>query len=242
MEATIDLLELPGGRLRHLWSLREDVVVESDALTGALVLTWDQGTARMASPEPTVLEVLRRMQLGPVLLGNALVDDGEGGRDRDAKVYFMMRPVFGRFPHLLVRTLGLDGLSGPLLSIAPLADAGRVSRLDTGGVFPADAGRPPLADGGQASLAVVPLDQARPIRLFLGASFAFDPLTATFESCTASHRLIIHRQEAMMVFALALARPVTPKAITAVLPLPADVTEGILCYFTAAGVAAQLWA
>ncbi|MGW7086056.1 NADH oxidase [Streptomyces sp. NPDC054871] len=223
MEATIDLLELPGGRLRHLWSLREDVVVESDALTGALVLTWDQGTARMASPEPTVLEVLRRMQLGPVLLGNALVDDGEGGRDRDAKVYFMMRPVFGRFPHLLVRTLGLDGLSGPLLSIAPLADASRAS--------PADAC--------EASLAVVPLDQARPVRLFLGLSFAFDPLTATFESRTASHRLIIHRQEAMMVFALALARPLTPKAITAVLPLPDDVTEGILCYFTAAGVAAQ---
>ncbi|MGW0903866.1 hypothetical protein [Streptomyces sp. NPDC002853] len=228
MEATIDLLELPGGRLRHLWSLREDVVVESDALTGSLVLTWDQGTARMASPEPTVLEVLRRMQLGPVLLGNALdgnalVDDGEGGRDRDAKVYFMMRPVFGRFPHLLVRTLGLDGLSGPLLSIAPLA------HLD--GASPGEASR--------ASLAVLPLDQARPIRLFLGLSFAFDPLTATFESRTASHRLVIHRQEAMMVFALALARPVTLKAIIAVLPLPGDVTEGILCYLAAAGVAAQ---
>ncbi|MEV2249825.1 NADH oxidase [Streptomyces sp. NPDC050147] len=224
MEATIDLLELPGGRLRHLWSLREDVVVESDALTGSLVLTWDQGTARMASPEPTVLEVLRRMQLGPVLLGNALVDDGEAGRVRDAKVYFMMRPVFGRFPHLLVRTLGLDGLSGPLLSIAPLADVDGASPADAGG----------------ASLAVVPLDQTRPIRLFLGLSFAFDPLTATFESRTASHRLIIHRQEAMMVFALALARPVTLKAITAVLPLPGDVTEGILCYLAAAGVAAQL--
>ncbi|MEV6753663.1 hypothetical protein [Streptomyces sp. NPDC051214] len=230
MEATIDLLELPGGRLRHLWSLREDVVVESDALTGSLVLTWDHGTARMASPGPTVLEVLRRMQLGPVLLGNALVDnalvgDGEGGRDRDAKVYFMMRPVFGRFPHLLVRTLGLDGLSGPLLSIAPLADVG---------------GEPaPQADAGGASLTVLPLDQARPIRLFLGLSFAFDPLTATFESRTATHRLVIHRQEAMMVFALALARPVTLQAITAVLPLPGDVTEGILCYLAAAGVAAQ---
>ncbi|MEV0525499.1 NADH oxidase [Streptomyces sp. NPDC050439] len=235
MEATIDLLELPGGRLRHLWSLREDVVVESDALTGSLVLTWDHGTARMASQGPTVLEVLRRMQLGPVLLGNALVDnavvddalvdDGEGGRVRDAKVYFMMRPVFGRFPHLLVRTLGLDGLSGPLLSIAPLAGVG---------------GAPaPQADAGRASLAVLPLDQARPIRLFLGLSFAFDPLTATFESCTASHRLVIHRQEAMMVFALALARPVTLQAITAVLPLPGDVTEGVLCYLAAAGVAAQ---
>lgn len=223
MEATIDLLELPGGRLRHLWSLREDVEVESDALTGSLVLTWDQGTARMASPGPTALEVLRRMQLGPVLLGNALVDDGEGDRDRDAKVYFMMRPVFGRFPHLLVRTLGLDGLSGPLLSIAPLAGVGEAS--------PNGASR--------ASLAVPPLDQARPIRLFLGLSFAFDPLTATFESRTASHRLVIHRQEAMMVFALALARPVTPGAITAVLPLPDDVTEGILCYLAAAGVAAQ---
>lgn len=216
MEATIDLLELPGGRLRHLWSLREDVEVESDALTGSLVLTWDQGTARMARPEPTVLEVLRRMQLGPVLLGNALMDDGEGGRDRDAKVYLMMRPVFGRFPHLLVRTLALDGLSSPLLSIAPLAEAGG------------------------ASLTVVPLDQEEPIRLFLGLSFAFHPLTAVFESRTASHRLVIHRQEAMMVFALALARPVTLRAISAVLPLPGDVTEGILCYLAAAGVAAQL--
>ncbi|WP_371527469.1 NADH oxidase [Streptomyces sp. NBC_01283] len=215
MEATIDLLELPGGRLRHLWSLREDVEVESDAVTGSLVLTWDQGTARLACPEPTVLEVLRRMQLGPVLLGNALLDDGEGGRDRDAKVYVMMRPVFGRFPHLLVRTLALDGLSSPLLSFAPL----------------------PEASG--ASLTVVPLDQLEPIRLFLGLSFAFDPLTAVFESRTASHRLVIHRQEAMMVFALALARPVTLRAITAVLPLPADVTEGILCYLAAAGVAAQ---
>ncbi|MEU3738827.1 NADH oxidase [Streptomyces sp. NPDC032198] len=215
MEATIDLLELPGGRLRHLWSLREDVEVESDAVTGSLVLTWDQGTARLARPEPTVLEVLRRMQLGPVLLGNALVDDGEGGRDRDAKVYFMMRPVFGRFPHLLVRTLALDGLSSPLLSIAPLSEVGG------------------------ASLTVVPLDQVEPIRLFLGLSFAFDPLTAVFESRTASHRLVIHRQEAMMVFALALARPVSLLAISAVLPLPADVTEGVLCYLAAAGVAAQ---
>ncbi|MFC8128449.1 hypothetical protein [Streptomyces sp. NPDC057302] len=248
MEATIDLLELPGGRLRHLWSLREDVVVESDARTGSLMLTWDHGAAHMPSLEPTVLEVLRRMQLGPVLLGNALPDDENGyesghesgygsgheGRARDTKVYVMMQPVFGRFPHLLVRTLGVDGMSGPLLSIAPLADAGGGGGGGGGGGTGGSGGT------GVAALAVVPLEQARPIRLFLGLSFAFDPLSATFESRTASHRLVIHRQEAMMVFALALARPATLRAIAAVLPLPADVTEGILCYLAASGIAAQV--
>jgi len=211
MEAMIDLLQRPGGRLQHLWSLREDVVVKSEPHTGFLVLTWDRGSVRMGNVDATVQEALRRMQLGPVLLGNALAGDED--LDPDATVHLLAQPVFRRLPHLIVRALGLDDLNGPLLSIAPLAEG---------------EGYPPV---------VAPLDRGIPLQLVFGLSFAFDGVSATFEAQSASHRLVIHRHEAMMVVAM-LVRPTPPTSVMTVLPLPAEVTEGILRYLVAAGVAA----
>lgn len=63
----------PGeARSVHLWSLSEDVRVERSAEDDTLLLTGPWGPERLDRPAPSVREALRRMELGPVVLGNAV--------------------------------------------------------------------------------------------------------------------------------------------------------------------------
>ncbi|UUS31113.1 MULTISPECIES: NADH oxidase [Streptomyces] len=209
MVGSADVAERAGGRLRHLWSFREDVAVAAGARRDAVVVTWESGTVAVEPAGPTVREVLRRMQLGPVLLGNAVVAGAAGEQDPHVYAYLLMRPVFARFPQLLRRTVGFDDLRGALLSIGPLAEG--------------------------AALCVPPLHAGAVLQLVVGVSVVFDRPSATVEMRSASHRVVLHRYEALLVVAR-LAWPATPEAVAATLPIPAHVTTGILDYLVAAGV------
>lgn len=92
----------------HLWSLREDVTVVEEAGGDVRV-----GDVRLAAPGPVVLDALRRMTLGPVLLSNVA---GAGGSDELAALADTLR---GLHP-FVVRSLGAGDARGPLLSVLAL--------------------------------------------------------------------------------------------------------------------------
>ncbi|WP_228974916.1 NADH oxidase [Streptomyces sp. DH12] len=212
MTGSADVAERAGGRLRHLWSFREDVAVAAGA-RDSVVVSWASGAVAVEPAGPTVREVLRRMELGPVLLGNAVVVGAAGEMDPHVYAYLLMRPVFARFPQLLRRTVGFDDLRGALVSIGPLAEG--------------------------AAMCVPPLRAGAVLQLVVGVSVAFDGPSATVEMRSASHRVVLHRYEALLVVAR-LAWPATPEAVAATLPIPAHVTAGVLDYLVAAGVVAPV--
>ncbi|MEV8315776.1 NADH oxidase [Streptomyces sp. NPDC059900] len=185
----------------HLWSLSEDVVVETT--DDAVVLTGRFGTEELIDPDPVVREALRRMELGPVLPANVRANP-------EGSICLVLLPTLSRLSHLTVRTLGLDDLKGPLLSVSP------ESRLAT---FSPDE-----------------LEAADEIRLPRDVRVTLDAAGVALESAASLHRVVLHRPEAVWVVGM-LAWPVTPDAATEALPLHPEVTDGILRYLVAAGMA-----
>ncbi|MEV4443834.1 NADH oxidase [Streptomyces sp. NPDC049577] len=198
-------------RVLHLWSLCEDVVVEHGAGENELVLRGRWGAERIDRPAPAVREALRRMELGPVLLTNV------GSRSEEAAsgaaTCLVLMPVVSRLSHLVVRTLSVDDLKGPLLSVSPLAR--------------------------DASFSPVPLPPRLPVRLPEDASLTVQDTGFALESSVSPHQVLLHRPEAAWVVAM-LAWSVTPHAASAALPLPPKVTEEILSYLAAAGMVAPV--
>ncbi|MEV7870826.1 NADH oxidase [Streptomyces sp. NPDC088124] len=188
-----------------------DVVMESGAGDEGLVLTGPWGTERIGDAPPVVREALRRMQLGPVLLAN--LEPLPGGSMPQGCVYFVLLPVLDRLSHLVVRTLGVDDLGGPLLSVCPVS-------------------RP-------ARFTPVRLPPRRPVRMPRGVSLTVEDAGFALESEFSPFRVVLHRPEAALVAAL-LAWPVTPDALSEALPLPREVTQGIVDYLAAAGMAAPV--
>ncbi|MFJ4712036.1 NADH oxidase [Streptomyces sp. NPDC088785] len=221
--------EADGGTV-DLWSLAEDVVVEPGAQEGELVLTGRWGTERVSFSHPVVEEALRRMELGPVLLANleaksaesaeggdggggdgrADTDGADGADDHDERACLLVQ--LERLSHLIVRTLGVDDLGGPLLSAAPLFPLARFS--------------------------LTPLPGRRPVRLPSGASLTVGRGGVTVQAPDSSYRVLVHRPEAAWVLAR-LAWPVTPDQMAAALALPVGVTKRIMDYLAAAGMAAE---
>ncbi|MEU0744358.1 NADH oxidase [Streptomyces sp. NPDC006134] len=193
-----------GDRTVHLWSLSEDVVVEAGRAEGQLVLTGPWGPELIDGTGATVREALRRMELGPVMLTNV----GPG-----ASAPVVLLPVLERLSHLVVRTLSVDDLGGPLLSAAPVART--------------------------ASFRLAPLPGHRPVWLPADVTVRRAPRGFTVESSGASYKVLVHRPEAAWVLGL-LAWPVSPDDASASLALPPGVTEAILEYLAAAGMAAPV--
>lgn len=106
----------PGGAATptHLWSLREDALVEFGPEPGRLVIvtTWREMVIDNASD--TVVELLRRMCLGPISLENVTV----GARAGDAAG---LRRMLTALSGSVVRSLGLCDGDRPLLSAVPIA-------------------------------------------------------------------------------------------------------------------------
>ncbi|MFI6876070.1 NADH oxidase [Streptomyces sp. NPDC050400] len=198
------------GRALHLWSLHEDVTVEQGDTDDELVLRSRFGTERISAPTPVVREALRRMQLGPVLLANIstrqLPADGTGG-GRGA--YLVLWPMLRRLSHLIVRTLSLEDLKGPLLSVITTRQG---------------AGFTPVGVSAQ-----------RLIRLMSDVSMTLESAGLALRSAGSAHWVHLHRPEAVWVVGL-LAWPVTPSRAAAILPLPPEVTEAVLSYLIAAGM------
>ncbi|MFD3545659.1 NADH oxidase [Streptomyces sp. NPDC058655] len=187
----------------HLWSLSEDVVVDQGAGDDALLLTSRWGQDRLDRPSPAVREALRRMELGPVLLGNAV------GGSEDLRLTAL--PALAKLSHLVVRTLGVDDLKGPLLSVFPLSPA--------------------------APLVLLRRPGERRVRLPGHVAFTVPESGSgcVLESVHSPHRVVLHRPEAAWV-AMLLAWPTTLAAASAALPLPARMTEDIIGYLYAAGM------
>ncbi|MFC3575174.1 NADH oxidase [Streptomyces yaanensis] len=199
-----------GSRALHLWSLREDVVVEVDADGRELVLRSGSGTERISRPDPLVREALRRMELGPVLLANVVARIDGGDEDgREERALLVLLPVLSRLSHLMVRTLSWEDLRGPLLSVVSTRP---------GAVF-----------------TPVRLPAQRLIRLIGGVSLTLEKAGFALNSAVSPHRVHLHRPEAVWVVGL-LAWPVTPSHACAVLPLPPEVTWAMLNYLAAAGM------
>ncbi|NBM15589.1 NADH oxidase [Streptomyces sp. GC420] len=197
-------------QMLDLWSLCEDVVVEFGT-SGELVLKGRLGTERIDRPDPVVREALRRMELGPVLLAN--VRARRAADDAEAGAHLVLRPVLRRLSHLVVRTLGMDDLKGPLLSVSPRTQ--------------------------HARFAPVPLPARCRLRMPSEVSLKLEDAGIALESATSPHRVVLHRPEAAWVVGT-LAWPVTPDAAAAALPLPPGVTESVLGYLAAAGMAAPV--
>ncbi|MEU5080413.1 MULTISPECIES: hypothetical protein [Streptomyces] len=199
-----------GGPTVDLWSLAEDVVVEPGDLEGELVLSGRWGTERVTAPRPVVEEALRRMELGPVLLANlAPRADDAAGRDD----WYCLSLHLERLSHLIVRTLGIDDLAGPLLSAMPVSPVAR--------------------------FALARLPGRRPVRLPSGASLTVGRDGVSVQSPGSSYRVLVHRPEAVWVLGR-LAWPVTPDQVSAALALPAGVAERIMDYLAAAGMTAAV--
>ncbi|MGY0019273.1 NADH oxidase [Streptomyces sp. cg35] len=193
-------------RMHHLWSLREDTVVGWDEEGRTLVLSGPQGTERVEDPTPVVAEALRRMELGPVLLAN-LVQPNAGAVSGDT--YTVVLSVLRGISHVVIRTLSLEDLKGPVLSVVPVAPT--------------------------ASFSLVrPLGQRR-LRLRPTVTITVRGGVFLVQCRALDHRVEIHRPEAMWVVSL-LAWPMTPDAMVEILPLPAELTLAILSYLTGAGM------
>ncbi|MBB4893114.1 hypothetical protein FHS39_002145 [Streptomyces olivoverticillatus] len=194
-----------GHRVLHLWSLCEDVVVEHGDNGNAILLKGRWGAERIDRPAPVVREALRRMELGPVLLANA------EAKPDDAETCLVLMHVVSRLSHLVVRTLSVDDLRGPLLSVSPASP--------------------------QASFAPEPLPPRLPVRLPRDISLTAREAGFALECSKSPHQVVLHRPEAFWVVGM-LAWSVTPDVALAELPLPPEVTEGILAYLAAAGMVA----
>ncbi|GGL77410.1 hypothetical protein GCM10010129_21360 [Streptomyces fumigatiscleroticus] len=80
-------------------------------------------------PHPAVEKALRRMELGPCRLANLEADFDEPGEDGEAAPAASGDQGDGhclllhleRLSHLVVRTLSIDDLSGPLLAAMPVS-------------------------------------------------------------------------------------------------------------------------
>ncbi|WP_434597793.1 NADH oxidase [Streptomyces sp. A5-4] len=195
----------------HLWSLCEDVIVEPGESDDELVLTGHWGTERIEQPDPLLREALRRMELGPVLLANIVA--GEDGSDSGDATHLVMLPTLSRLAPHLVRTLGLDDLKGPLLSVS--------------------------AASRHAAFTPVRLPARRPVRLPKDVSLTLESAGFALESSGSPHRVVLHRPEAVWVVGL-LAWPVTADAASAALPLPPEVTAAVMDYLAGAGMAAPV--
>lgn len=193
----------------HLWSLREDVLVEDGPEDGrqVVVTTWDEFTIDGANA--TIVESLRRMSLGPISLENVAAG-GDGATGAGAPEWAELRQVLDLLSGSVVRSLGLGDGDSPLLSAVPVA---RV-----------------------ASLRLPEIDHDRPLRLSRFTAIRAHKGDLLMESPLASYRVVLHRQLAAHV-TTALCSPTSVRAIAEQLGLDPVVVAAIVSYLVAANVA-----
>jgi SagB-type dehydrogenase family enzyme len=201
----------------ELWSFREDVQVELAPGEGSVRLVSHWGEATVERPSAEVREVLRRMQLGPVSLGNVIGArarrPGSAAEDEEAETeefqqWVRLYAVLDRLQPLVIRTLSLEA-GQPLLSVVPMTPQSRFRPMP----FPDDT----------------------LVRLSVYAEMRTDGREFRIESPLALHRVVVHRPEAMRLIG-ALGTPVTAAALVRAWPELEPFAVGALTYLAAAGM------
>jgi SagB-type dehydrogenase family enzyme len=113
-------LAVPPLNRSELWSLREDVTVETAPGDGPLRLHGRWGSVVVERPSRLVRDALERMRLGPVSLENVV----GWSRDAAAASWAELYRTFELFPQLIIRSLSL-ATGQPQLSVVPLTVGSR---------------------------------------------------------------------------------------------------------------------
>jgi SagB-type dehydrogenase family enzyme len=106
--------EAPCAERHELWSLREDVTVESGPDEESLLLRGRWGDVSVRQPSRMVREALNRMGLGPVSLRNVIGDCDSGRAEWED-----LHRVLERLDPLIIRSLRQES-GQPIISVVPL--------------------------------------------------------------------------------------------------------------------------
>jgi SagB-type dehydrogenase family enzyme len=197
----------------RLWSLREDVLVESDPDHDRLVVVNRWGETRIDAPGELVRESLRRMTLGPISLLNvgplelpegALSADAAGRRQEWAR----LREVLDLLDNSIVHSLGVEDGEGPLLSAVPITR--------------------------NATFRLPATDLMRPVRLSRFAALRAHEGELLLESPLAPYQVVLHRRLASATVT-ALSAATVVQDLASQLPVPKDLLAELVAYLVAAG-------
>jgi SagB-type dehydrogenase family enzyme len=205
----------------HLWSLREDVLVEDGPEQNRLVVVTKWGEFDIESAADVVRVSLRRMSLGPISLENALArgrsteDDpagpgtASGYRNGTRQEWAELGQVLDLLSSSVVRSLGLGDGDSPLLSAVPIA---RV-----------------------ALLRLPEIERDRPVRLSRFAAIRPYDGELLVESPLAQYQVLLHRHLPIAV-ATALSSATTVRDVAELLGEDEPMVSEIISYLAGTGI------
>jgi SagB-type dehydrogenase family enzyme len=202
-------------RLR-LWSLSEDALVEVEPDGDHLVVFTRWGEIRIDDVSPLVRESLRRMSLGPVSVenlpgvGDSLQFWRRGETGEAGEPWRRFRQVLDRLGCCVVQSLGLEGETGPVLSVAPVSRRARLR-------LPPD------------------IAPERPIRLSRFVALRNSDGDLLLESPLTEHQVVLHRPVAGWVVG-SLGSATTVADVSAQLKIAGPVLADMVSYLVASGV------
>jgi SagB-type dehydrogenase family enzyme len=182
----------------RLWSLRDDVVVDTDPATDTATLITRWGDVQVDVSAPVIRECLDRMTLGPVALDHVA---GSAGPE--------LTGLLDTLHACVVRSMDIDDLAGPLLSVVPISERARF--------------RLPAVCGTDL------------VRLSRFAAMRTSGNELVLESPLAHHRVVLHRALAGTV-AGALGRAGTVADIAADVGQPTPLVAEIVAHLRAGGM------
>ena len=207
---------VPDGRA--LWSLHENARVIVGGTQNATVVTivtkWSSGWDRveLVDPEPSVVEVLRRMSLGPVSLENVpgLEDSYRSWRNRaDPGVEWLrIEAVFDQLGGSVVAALGLRSVGSPVLTV--------------------------VASSREAAVRLRTLPAAQRFRAREEATLRESPAEWLLECPGAPFRAKLHRRSAWLVARTLRERPASIDQLSAALDVPHPLVGDIFAYLNGA--------
>ncbi|HKN95654.1 MAG TPA: SagB family peptide dehydrogenase [Pseudonocardiaceae bacterium] len=190
----------------RLWSLRENVLVESEPDTDQIVVVDRWGETRVDGVPEVVRESLRRMSFGPVHLENVVAAEGSA---EEAGLWAELRRVLGVLSASVVHSLGSPDAEGPLLSAVP------VHR--------------------DASFDARAVDRRRPLRLSRFAAMRTHEGTPRLESPLARYHVVLHRPFAAQVVA-SLGTAGSIDHVAGLVGAPSDDVAAVAAYLVATGM------
>ncbi|HEU5475369.1 MAG TPA: SagB family peptide dehydrogenase [Actinophytocola sp.] len=199
----------------RLWSLREDVLVETPTEEDRLVVVTRWGETRIDEPGELVRESLRRMSFGPISLQNLVPPgrspDADPRTRRAARDWARLWRVLEALSGSVVHSLGLPDGEGPVLSAVPIVR--------------------------QAAFRLPEVDPDRPVRLSRFAAMRARDGELVLESPLAQYEVVLHRTVASAV-AAALSAPIAVTELADAVRADRPVVAEVVAYLAATGIVA----